>query len=56
LDAQFLFTYPDEKRVDISLSNIYGIGKVSAKRICHQLEIHPQCRLKDLDGMLEVAI
>jgi small subunit ribosomal protein S13 len=39
---------PDEKRVDIALTSIYGIGRKTGEKICHQLEIHPQCRLKEL--------
>ncbi|KAJ3368843.1 hypothetical protein HDU91_000266 [Kappamyces sp. JEL0680] len=39
---------PDEKRVDIALTYIYGIGRKTGLRICNQLEIHPQCRLKEL--------
>ena len=41
---------PDSKRVDIALSYIYGIGKRTGQKICHQLEIHPQCRLNELPG------
>lgn len=39
---------PDSKRVDISLTYIFGIGRTTGEKLCHQLEIHPQCRLKDL--------
>lgn len=39
---------PDSKRVDIALTYIYGIGKNTGQKICHELEIHPQCRLHQL--------
>jgi small subunit ribosomal protein S13 len=39
---------PDKKLVHIALTSFYGIGQSSAKKICHQLEIHPQCRLHEL--------
>jgi small subunit ribosomal protein S13 len=39
---------PDQKLVHIALTSIYGIGQPTAKKICNQLEIHPQCRLQEL--------
>jgi small subunit ribosomal protein S13 len=39
---------PDSKRVDIALTYIYGIGRTTGEKICHKLEIHPQCRLQEL--------
>lgn len=39
---------PDHKLVNIALTSIYGIGRSTGKKICDQLEIHPQCRLSDL--------
>jgi len=39
---------PDEKRVDISLTYIYGIGRVLAKKILTQVHIDPAKRTKEL--------
>ena len=39
---------PDKKLVHIALQSIYGIGKTTSLSLCHSLEIHPLCRLKDL--------
>lgn len=39
---------PNEKRVDISLSYIYGIGRVSASKILAATKIDPATRTKDL--------
>ncbi|KAJ3235996.1 hypothetical protein HDU81_011267 [Chytriomyces hyalinus] len=39
---------PDNKLVSIALTSIYGVGQKTGTRICNQLLIHPQCRLKDL--------
>jgi small subunit ribosomal protein S13 len=39
---------PDQKLVHIALTSVYGIGQPTAKKICNQLEIHPQCRLQDV--------
>ena len=39
---------PDKKLVHVALSSIYGIGLTTGKKICNQLEIHPQCRLNEL--------
>ena len=40
---------PDKKLVRIALTYIYGIGRTSGEQICHKLEIHPQCRLFELN-------
>lgn len=40
---------PDDKLVHIALTSIYGIGRAKGKQICNQLEIHPQCRLSELE-------
>lgn len=39
---------PNEKRVEIALTYIYGIGKVSAGRILTATGINPDTRVKDL--------
>lgn len=40
---------PDNKRVEIALSYIYGIGPSSARRIVNIIKIAPQKRVKDLN-------
>ena len=39
---------PGEKRVEIGLTYIYGIGKHTAKDILAKAEINPDTRVKDL--------
>jgi small subunit ribosomal protein S13 len=39
---------PREKRIEISLQYIYGIGKTTAKRICERAEVAVTTRTKDL--------
>ncbi|WP_417394972.1 30S ribosomal protein S13 [Gimesia chilikensis] len=39
---------PNEKPVYISLTYLYGIGRVTALDICFKLEINPQMKAKDL--------
>jgi small subunit ribosomal protein S13 len=39
---------PSDKRVHISLTYIYGIGRTTARSICSKLEIQEQRRVKDL--------
>ncbi len=39
---------PREKRVEIGLTYIYGIGRTSAKKILEEAEINPDTRVKDL--------
>lgn len=39
---------PREKRVEIGLTYIYGIGKHTAKDILAKAEINPDARVKDL--------
>ncbi|KAI9291024.1 ribosomal protein S13 [Neoconidiobolus thromboides FSU 785] len=40
---------PDKKVVRVALTYIYGIGPMTAEKICHQLYIHRECKLKELD-------
>ena len=39
---------PREKRVQISLTYIYGIGRTTAENICEALNIAPGTRVRDL--------
>jgi small subunit ribosomal protein S13 len=39
---------PREKRIEISLQYIYGIGKTTAKKICEQANVAVVTRTKDL--------
>lgn len=41
-------TIPNEKRVEISLTYIYGIGKTKANKILKMIDISPDIRVKDL--------
>ena len=39
---------PRQKRIEISLTYIYGIGRSSAKKICGNAGIDPSVRVQDL--------
>ena len=39
---------PSQKRVEIGLTYIYGIGKSSSNRILHEAGVNPDTRVKDL--------
>jgi small subunit ribosomal protein S13 len=39
---------PREKRLEISLTYIFGIGKPTAQRMCAELELNPNTRVRDL--------
>jgi small subunit ribosomal protein S13 len=39
---------PNEKRIDVALTRIYGIGLYRAKEICSKLEIDPSVRAGQL--------
>ncbi|HNZ86267.1 MAG TPA: 30S ribosomal protein S13 [bacterium] len=39
---------PQEKRIEISLTYIYGIGKNTANKILKETKINPDTRVKDL--------
>ncbi|PON19585.1 30S ribosomal protein S13 [Candidatus Entotheonella serta] len=39
---------PDDKKVEISLTYIYGIGPTSAKQILETTQIRPDTRVRDL--------
>lgn len=46
---------PREKRVEISLTYIYGIGRTTSQAICEATGIDPSRRVKDLD-VNEIAL
>ncbi|HBZ89979.1 MAG TPA: 30S ribosomal protein S13, partial [Lachnospiraceae bacterium] len=39
---------PREKRVEIALTYIYGIGRASSNKILDKAEVNPDTRVKDL--------
>ena len=39
---------PREKRIEIGLTYIYGIGRTSSNRILKQADVDPDTRVKDL--------
>ena len=39
---------PKEKRIEIALTYVYGIGRTSATKILEQTGINPDTRVKDL--------
>jgi len=39
---------PNDKRVEVSLTYIYGVGRSTAKKILKRAEINPDTRVKDL--------
>ncbi|RME34617.1 MAG: 30S ribosomal protein S13 [Gammaproteobacteria bacterium] len=39
---------PDNKHVGIALTYVYGIGRTTARRICEQVGIDPQTKVRDL--------
>ena len=39
---------PREKRLEISLTYIYGVGRTTAKQICEATDINPNTRVRDL--------
>jgi small subunit ribosomal protein S13 len=39
---------PNEKRIDVALTYIYGIGPRTAKRVLAELSLRPETRAKDL--------
>lgn len=40
---------PREKRIEVSLTYIYGIGRATSQQILSETEIDPNIRVKDLD-------
>ncbi len=39
---------PKEKRIEVSLQYIYGIGRTTAKRLLEKAQVSPDVRTKDL--------
>jgi small subunit ribosomal protein S13 len=39
---------PTQKRLEVGLTYIFGIGAPSAKKICRQLELDPNEKIRDL--------
>ena len=39
---------PREKRVEIGLTYIYGIGRTSATKVCEKAGVNPDTRVRDL--------
>ena len=47
---------PKDKRIEIGLTYVYGIGRTSAKKILEQTGINPDTRVKDLTDVEEAKI
>ena len=47
---------PKDKRIEIGLTYIYGIGRTSAKKILEKTGINPDTRVKDLTDAEEALI
>ncbi len=47
---------PKEKRVEIGLTYIYGIGRTSARKILKEAGINPDTRVKDLTDAEEAKL
>lgn len=41
---------PDHKHASISLTHIFGIGRVTALKICQKADVAPAMKVKDLTG------
>jgi len=39
---------PREKRLEISLTYVYGIGRSTAQKVCAELDLSPDTRVRDL--------
>ena len=39
---------PREKRLEISLTYIYGVGRTQAQRVCSETDTNPDTRVRDL--------
>ena len=47
---------PRDKRVEIGLTYIYGIGRSTATKICSDAKVDPSVRVKDLTPDMEAAL
>ncbi len=49
-------TLPDEKRIDIALTAVYGIGRVRAKKVLDKAEVEHGKKSRDISPEEEVRI
>ena len=47
---------PKDKRIEIGLTYVYGIGRTSAKKILEETGINPDTRVKDLTEAEEATL
>ena len=47
---------PKDKRVEIGLTYVFGIGRTSARKICEETGIDPNTRVKNLTEAEETAL
>jgi len=47
---------PKDKRIEIGLTYVFGIGQASAKKICKETGIDPNTRVKNLTEAEETAL
>nr|YP_010337570.1 ribosomal protein S13 [Dixoniella grisea]UNJ17155.1 ribosomal protein S13 [Dixoniella grisea] len=47
---------PKQKRIEIALTYIYGIGLSRSQAILHELQIDPNIRCKDLDDPMIIKL
>ncbi|RME20152.1 MAG: 30S ribosomal protein S13 [Deltaproteobacteria bacterium] len=47
---------PRNKRIDIALTYIYGIGRATASKICEEAKVEPHIRTQDLSEVEVAAI
>ena len=47
---------PKEKRTEIGLTYIYGIGRSTAEKICKDANVDPSIRIKDLSAEQEAEL
>ena len=41
---------PDEKRIEIALTYIYGLGPTTAKKLLHETKINPAKKVKEMSA------
>lgn len=49
-------TIPNEKRLDIGLTTLYGVGRSTAHKVLTQTKVSPETKAKDLSEQQESAI
>lgn len=47
---------PRDKRVEVGLTYIYGIGRSTAAKVCEETEVNPDTRVRDLTEDEEVKL